>query len=377
MKLNTQQPVTICATHYRQVHSQSTCAGCGAKPKFRQHAYTRHSPDAIAISQYLNERTGFDSNFTVIDTFCKSCYDMNLVILRHIEKQSNVPHLQLQSEMNMWDRKIKDETVNELTRAVMTTVLFVAGSFQQGRRALLLPQCVVLGSYPPAKDNNDLYLELGDGIIKFSSRWLLHQLITYIQPYMNYKCVTNKIGTLLYARDSDLLKCLSLALHDLHTCSLPRDIEVLPLQTIQTNDASLIRKAADIINYAIQEEIKKVKEHVKDLTAFTVMESIESTNSLLWEFICLCTRSVRECVGRTNSDDEHTKTIRRYFLLCVMLFTTNSSCDTTLHHLVADTVEVCGGSRKLIRVLNRLGACVSADTHDRLMCHKKGSQSSH
>ena len=119
---------------------------------------------------------------------------------------------------------------------------------------------------------------------------------------MNYKCVTNKIGTLLYARDSDLLKCSSLALHDLHTCSLPRDIEVLPLQTIQTNDASLIRKAADIINYAIQEEIKKVKEHVKDLTAFTVMESIESTNSLLWEFICLCTRSVRECVGRTNSD---------------------------------------------------------------------------
>ena len=101
------------------------------------------------------------------------------------------------------------------------------------------------------------------------------------------------------------------------------------------------------------------------------MESIESTNSLLWEFICLCTRSVRECVGRTNSDDDsddkHTKTIRRYFLLCVMLFTTNSSCDTTLHHLVADTVEVCGGSRKLIRVLNRLSACVSADTHDRLV----------
>ena len=271
--------------------------------------------------------------------------------------------------MNMWDRKIKDETVNELTRAVMTTVLFVAGSFQQGRRALLLPQCVMvfLGSYSPAKDNDDLYLELGDGIIKFSSRWLLHQLITYLQPYMNYKCVTNKIGTLLYARDSDLLKRLSLALYDLHTCSLPRDIEVLPLQTIQTNDASLIRKAADIINFAIQEEIKKVKEHVKDLTAFTVMESIESTNSLLWEFICLCTRSVRECVGRTNSDDEHTKTIRRYFLLCVMLFRTNSSFDTTLHHLVADTVEVCGGSRKLIHVLNRLGACVSADTHDRLV----------
>ena len=54
-----------------------------------------------------------------------------------------IPHLQLQSEMNMWDRKIKDETVNELTRAVMTTVLFVTESFQQGR-ALLLPQCVTV-----------------------------------------------------------------------------------------------------------------------------------------------------------------------------------------------------------------------------------------
>ena len=50
-----------------------------------------------------------------------------------------------------------------------------------------------------------------------------------------------------------------------------------------------------------------------------------------------------------------------------MLFATNPSCDTTLHHLVTDTVEVCGGSRQLIRVLNRLGACVSADTHDRLV----------
>ena len=82
--LNAKQPVAICAIHYqylyRQMHSQSACAGCGAKPKFRQLGYTRHSPDAITISQYLNERTGFDSNFIVTDQFCKSCYDIHLVI---------------------------------------------------------------------------------------------------------------------------------------------------------------------------------------------------------------------------------------------------------------------------------------------------------
>ena len=49
-----------------------------------------------------------------------------------------------------------------------------------------------------------------------------------------------------------------------------------------------------------------------------------------------------------------------------MLYATNPSCSTTLHHLVADTVEVTGGSRYLIRVLNRLGVSVAADTHDRL-----------
>ena len=50
-----------------------------------------------------------------------------------------------------------------------------------------------------------------------------------------------------------------------------------------------------------------------------------------------------------------------------MLLTTNSSCATALHHLVADTVEVNGGSRNLMRVLNRLVVSVSADTHDRLV----------
>jgi len=37
---------------------------------------------------------------------------------------------------------------------------------------------------------------------------------------------------------------------------------------------------------------------------------------------------------------------------------------TTLHDLLADAVEICGGSRQLFRILNRLG---SPDTHDRFV----------
>ena len=104
-----------------------------------------------------------------------------------------------------------------------------------------------------------------------------------------------------------------------------------------------------------------------DLSTFNLNACVESTNLLLWDFICACTRSVRERSGRANSDDKYTRNIRRFFIICQILFTTNSSCATTLHHLIADTVEVHGGSRQLIKVLNRLGACLANDTHDRLV----------
>ncbi len=52
--LNLQKTLPLCETHYhrlyRQTHINHPCAGCGAKPKSRQGAYTRHSPDATTVS---------------------------------------------------------------------------------------------------------------------------------------------------------------------------------------------------------------------------------------------------------------------------------------------------------------------------------------
>ena len=56
-------------------------------------------------------------------------------------------------------------------------------------------------------------LEVSDGTANFTHKWLLHLLIIYLQPYMQYKCVVRKIGTLIYSRDGDPLICLSWALH--------------------------------------------------------------------------------------------------------------------------------------------------------------------
>lgn len=61
------------------------------------------------------------------------------------------------------------------------------------------------------------------------------------------------------------------------------------------------------------------------------------------------------------------KKLRRYFILTQILFCANTQKPSLIHTILADTVEMCGGSRKLLRILNRLGVTSSADTHDRFV----------
>ena len=93
---------------------------------------------------------------------------------------------------------------------------------------------------------------------------------------------------------------------------------------------------------------------------------------MLWDFVCSCTRSVRQRTGHSNNDNAHLKKVRIYFALCTLLFTTNPSCSTNLHHFVAETTEVMGGSRKLIKVLR---VSVANDTHDELVTTVAETQS--
>lgn len=55
--------------------------------------------------------------------------------------------------------------------------------------------------------------------------------------------------------------------------------------------------------------------------------------------------------------------LRRFFCVCTLLFTINSQCSFSLHTLIADAIETCGGSTRLMRLLNYLGACTSPETH--------------
>lgn len=134
-----------------------SCAGCGVTPKVRQGAYTRHSPDAVAVSKHLSESSEFPINIAPTDTLCKSCYDMHLVILH--QAGSTEPQNNLDSKIRTWKEMLNSENDTEYMyqQAVLATVVFVAEKLQKDR-ALLLPRAVAffLANYSGTEDDTDL-----------------------------------------------------------------------------------------------------------------------------------------------------------------------------------------------------------------------------
>ena len=129
---------------------------------------------------------------------------------------------------------------------------------------------------------------------------------------MNYRSVIKKLGTLLYPKTSNVLRCLTLALHEMDTVhgydnSGVEDKEIL------------LKRSGNMVNDLLHDEITKLKSSQIDLTSFDLSSSISSTNNLLWQFICSCTQSVWERTGRKNQDDAHVKTVRST-LLCRLHF---------------------------------------------------------
>ena len=140
--------------------------------------------------------------------FCEevACYDLHLVILQNMEKQLT-PQQDLESDIKLWSMTIRDDSITEVTRAVLVTVLYTAKLLLE-TKALLLPQAAIVfrQNYSIPEEDGDLNLEVRDGTIKFTGKWLMSQLIIHLQPYMGYKCIVPRLGTLLYPRNGDLMK---------------------------------------------------------------------------------------------------------------------------------------------------------------------------
>ena len=108
---------------------------------------------------------------------------------------------------------------------------------------------------------------------------------------------------------------------------------------------------------------------------FNIDQQIGEIDPKLWEAICLLTRSASERKGVSKVTDPtsasfHTKKVRRFAIFCITMFCINEKYTIPLHTLITDLIEGQGGSATLIKMLNQLGLCASADTLARYIQHK-------
>ena len=66
--------------------------------------------------------------------------------------------------------------------------------------------------------------------------------------------------------------------------------------------------------------------------------------------------------------------MRTFNLLNTLQFCTNPIQPLLIHDLLGDAVEICGDSRQLLRILNRLGCTSSPDTHGRFVTQHANNQ---
>ena len=90
-----------------------------------------------------------------------------------------------------------------------------------------------------------------------------------------------------------------------------------------------------------------------DLNVAEYVDQIVAGALQLWEHVCVLTQTVNERKGRKAALNETTlhskiKRVRRAYLVSMLLFCANSECTYPFHLLIADAVEVSGGSSELL-----------------------------
>ena len=167
------------------------------------------------MSQNLKKTTNCDITISPQDILCYNCYKLHCSVLSTLNESQEGSDDALQADIKKWNTITHSEETNSLNKAILSAVIFVAENLVSQKATLLPVVChVFLSSYcdtQPAGSikSIELILEVGEGSVKFTSSWLLNQLILYLNPYMSYKCVHMKFGTILYHKGGDIMTSLS------------------------------------------------------------------------------------------------------------------------------------------------------------------------
>ena len=215
-----------------------------------------------------------------------------------------------------------------------------------------------------------------------SSRSVLSEITAKYQHHVTYTCKVRKHGTLVYRHNSDILALLSEALWKLKQAHVePIRSEALDTSVSTCPDpaeACNIGHVNKLIHTQIESYLCASAKCPLDYDDLNLDEQI----SKLWNTMCVLTQSKSEIRGTSKVNEyqstaHHVKKVRRFFLLCAILFCTDDRCSIPMHTLMTDLVEIQGGSSVLVRILNRLGVCSSADTLARFVQLKRTASDQH
>ena len=367
-------PAPLCTHHYYLVYDtlQPKVVYCSLCKSSLKGVAARHCPDPQRVQKYLEESIGFRGKITDDASLCMSCYKSHLQILKKVPLSTDddllsiILNLKGSITLNE-DLPCAEAVVN---KAVYSTAVYVGERLIE-QEALLLPAVYIIFTDFLSQFQTEVNVE--SEVSEKNARWLLSNLIIHLQHHFSYAVRVKKLGTILYRSNGDLLTTLSLSLHKQK--SKPQKCNCT------CNDPISTKNYSDKINTHIHQQIRKyLAADVSipfEFDQLNIDQLVAEIDPKLWEFVCMITRPMSACKGYTYSSGEknsllntRVKKVRRFFCLCVLLFCTDDRCHLPLHALITDAVESYGGSAMLIRMLNRLGACSSADTLARVIQYR-------
>ena len=246
-----------------------------------------------------------------------------------------------------------------LRRALNTTCITVAKTLLK-LEAILLPS--VHDFFMSLVQEHTATGDLKGGEEHVTARFILSHLIVTLGKHLSYMCKTKKYGTLLYCTNGDVMTSLTIALYKGKKENGAKLTEEQSGNTPCTSDYEFMMD----INSRIHQQICNILQRDEsNPLALDLDHEIAAVDQKLWSLITTMTLSQAERKGSSratyDSSFHRTKQIR-FYCLCCLLFCTDNRCYFPLHNLITDTIESQGGSAMLVRILNTLGACSSADT---------------
>ena len=221
------------------------------------------------------------------------------------------------------------------------------------------------------------YPAVSTGIVETppTTTWLLSSLSMHFKSTLGVVCKHRKYGTLLYKRDGDLLKALSKALGNATgvareaAAQLDLSAEISACNKKPDSDDDLA-KVCLALNKKVHNQAKSMIQTYSDdpllCAEFDPNKVLAILDPHLVKCMHILTAPVRSRHKLLDSDQDTTTSVKQLFCLATILYVTNSQCYMPLHYILTDAILCMGGSAELVRVLNRFGACVSLDTHNRI-----------